>query len=117
MLQMISLDDKGSPQNAGANCQALIDTHRAFAFFGSTGSATTIAACAVLRDNGAALFSPYAVLDSARAKTEGKSDAKWTQLFSKGEVAVATRSPVGPRREASTKVTRRPERITLAWTS
>ncbi len=70
-LQLISLDDQGNPEKAVNNCRTLIETRRAFAFFGCTGSATTTATAAVLRESGAALFSPYAVLDSARLKTEG----------------------------------------------
>jgi ABC-type branched-subunit amino acid transport system substrate-binding protein len=70
-LRLVSLDDELKPERAVANYQALLQTHKAFAFFGCVGSGTTAAAATLLRDSGAPLVGAYAVADSAREKTRG----------------------------------------------
>jgi ABC-type branched-subunit amino acid transport system substrate-binding protein len=70
-LRLVSLDDELKPERAVANYQALLQTHKALAFFGCVGSDTTAAAAPLLRDSGAPLVGGYAVADSAREKTRG----------------------------------------------
>lgn len=70
-IRLVSLDDELSPEKAVANYEKLLGEHRAFAFFGCVGSATTAAAAKVLSQSGAPMVAGYAVSDSAREKVMG----------------------------------------------
>jgi ABC-type branched-subunit amino acid transport system substrate-binding protein len=70
---MVSLDDELKPDKAVANYEKLLNEHKAFTFFGCTGSATTAAASKLLKESGSALVGAYAVADSAREKTRGSA--------------------------------------------
>ncbi|MCM5680895.1 ABC transporter substrate-binding protein [Schlegelella sp. S2-27] len=94
-LRVMSLDDELKPDKAVANYRALLDEHQVFAFFGCVGSGTTAAASTVLRESGAPLVSPYAVADSARAKTEGAAYYTRATLRREAEVLVQHLTTIG----------------------
>ncbi len=70
-LQLVSLDDKLQPELTVANCEVLVQEHRATVLFGFAGSANLLAAEPVLRKSGVPLVGAFAVADSVRLKTTG----------------------------------------------
>lgn len=94
-LRLVSLDDDLKPDRAVANYRKLLDEHKVFAFFGCVGSGTTAAAAGLLRESGAPLVSPYAVADSARARTEGVAYYTRASLGREAEVLVRHLTTIG----------------------
>lgn len=85
-IRLVALDDDLKPERAVANYRKLLDEHRAFAFFGSIGSSTTIAAVDVLRSSGAPLLGGYSAGDTAREKAAGL--AYWVRAGYRREAEV-----------------------------
>ncbi|HSV52373.1 MAG TPA: ABC transporter substrate-binding protein [Burkholderiaceae bacterium] len=99
-LRLVTLNDELNAEKAAANCRALLDEHRAFTFFCTTGTDTTVAASKVLREEGAALFAPFAVLDSAREKTAGTAYFTRATLARESDALVQHLATIGVSRIA-----------------
>jgi ABC-type branched-subunit amino acid transport system substrate-binding protein len=70
-IRLVSLDDQLDPVKTVANYRTLLTEHKALAFFGGVGAATTAASIPLLRETRVPLIGNYAVPDGVREAARG----------------------------------------------